>query len=391
MTDRTTGATASSRDDPFAELGLPSVVNAAGKMTYLGSSAVSAAVAEALAAAAGSHVDMAALKVAANARAAELAAAPAACVVSSAAAGIVQAVAATVTRGDPALIEQVPFVDTLRRDVILQKSHAVHFGAPLVQMIRLGGGNPIEIGSANRTAPYHLEAALGPTAAAVVYAVTHHAHGETIIDLSEVVRIAHTHGVPVIVDAAAELDLHRYNDVGADLVVYSGHKAIGGPTSGLVLGQPDLVAATSRQEHGAGRAMKVGKETIAGLLCALQEYVESKGPSREQLEERLTHVTATAGTDVPVTFTTAWDKSRPIPRLRIVLADSAPLTALELVAQLEAWNPSIRTRNHDVASGIILVDPRELDLVGAREIGTALRKLLVGADATTRVGRALDR
>lgn len=378
-TDATAGA-APRNTSPWTAFGLADVINAAGKMTYLGSSAVSPIVADTLASAAGSFVDMAALKQVAAERAAELASAPAACVVSCAAAGIVQAVAAAITGGDRALIEQVPFVDTPRRSVILQKSHAVHFGAPLVQMIRLGGGNPVEIGSANRAAAYHLEAALDFSTAAVLFAATHHAQAETTISLSEVTRIAHAHDVPVIVDAAAELDLHLYIDSGADLVVYSGHKAIGGPTSGLVLGRPDLVAATAEQENGAGRAMKVGKETIAGLLCALGEYVEKRNPSPQQLENRLAEVTVAAGTDLPAKLSIVWDPSRPIPRLQVALAHSASLTARELVALLEAWTPSIRTRNHNVDRGIIAIDPRELDLWGAREIGVALRALLLGHD-----------
>src|SRR5689334_20762567 len=96
---------------PWSTFGLASVINAAGKMTYLGSSAVSAPVADALSGGARAYVDMARLKSAAAARAAELAGAPAACIVACAAAGIVQAVAATITGCDVALIEQVPYVD----------------------------------------------------------------------------------------------------------------------------------------------------------------------------------------------------------------------------------------------------------------------------------------
>jgi len=363
-------------DAPWAALGLARVVNAAGKMTYLGSSAVSAPVAEALSAGARSYVDMAQLKEVAARRAADLVGAPAACIVSCAAAGIVQAVAAAITGTDLALIEQVPFVDVPRREVVLQKSHAIHFGAPLTQMVRLGGGVVVEIGSANRAAQQNLEAALGDRTAAVLFAVTHHARPEIALALDAVVAAAHARGVPVIVDAAAETDLRRFLALDADLVIYSGHKAIGGPTSGLVVGTPSLVAAGAALEDGAGRAMKVGKETIAGLLAALEQYVCGEPASPADMEVRLGAVVAAAGDNLPVSMSTAWDASRPIPRLRIHVKETSPVTARELTGLLEASHPSIRTRNHDIDRGVIVVDPRELDMDEAALVGATLRSVL---------------
>jgi seryl-tRNA(Sec) selenium transferase len=61
---------------------------------------------------------------------------------------------------------------------------------------------------------------------------------------------------------------------GADLVVYSGHKFLGGPTSGIVAGRKDLVHAASLQNRGIGRGMKVGKESIAGVMAALQAWMQ---------------------------------------------------------------------------------------------------------------------
>jgi D-glucosaminate-6-phosphate ammonia-lyase len=356
--------------------GLPSIINAAGKMTYLGGSAVSAEVAAAMSSGARSYVEMAELKSAAGLRAAELIGVPAACIVSSAAAGICQSVAATITGVDRALVEQVPFVDTARRNVIIQKSHAVNFGASITQMIRLGGGNVIEIGTANRSYPYHLESALSDTTAAVVFVISHHTHPEAVISLAETIALAHRRGVKVIVDAAAETDLRKYVESGADLVVYSGHKAISGPTSGIVGGDPALVAACAIQESGAGRAMKVSKEAISGLLCALERYVSGKtAPPAEVLLARLEAVRETSGDDLPVGFSTVWDGTRPIPRLVVGVPEGAQITAGELVARLESANPSIRTRNHDVAAGAISIDPRELTLEDARALGLALRQV----------------
>ena len=93
-----------------------------------------------------------------------------------------------------------------------------------------------------------------------------------MLTLPEFVAICHARGVPVIVDAAAEYDLRRFLAEGADVAIYSGHKFIGGPTSGIVAGRKDLIRAGYLQNRGIGRGMKVGKESIVGLIAALEAW-----------------------------------------------------------------------------------------------------------------------
>lgn len=57
---------------------------------------------------------------------------------------------------------------------------------------------------------------------------------------------------------------------GGDLVLYSSHKFLGGPTGGIVAGRKDLVRAAYMQNNGIGRGMKVGKESIVGAIAALK-------------------------------------------------------------------------------------------------------------------------
>ena len=83
--------------------------------------------------------------------------------------------------------------------------------------------------------------------------------------LEATLEIAHERDVPVIVDAAAETDLHKYIAAGADLVIYSGHKSFNAPTSGIVAGRRDLIDACLQQNDGIGRTMKIGKEDIINL------------------------------------------------------------------------------------------------------------------------------
>src|SRR4029079_11666567 len=106
---------------------------------------------------------------------------------------------------------------------------------------------------------------------AMVYVQSHHAVQEQMVSLADCLSAAHPHHVPVIVDAAAEEDLRRYVELGADLVTYSGGKAIGGPTVGFVAARGNLIDACELQQRGIARAMKVGKEAIVGLLVALEQ------------------------------------------------------------------------------------------------------------------------
>jgi L-seryl-tRNA(Ser) seleniumtransferase len=90
----------------------------------------------------------------------------------------------------------------------------------------------------------------------------------------------------VILDAAAELppveNLTRFISMGADMVAFSGGKGVRGPQStGILAGRRDLIesalehARTGKPTAGIGRPMKVCKEEIAGLVAALEIFVDA--------------------------------------------------------------------------------------------------------------------
>jgi hypothetical protein len=98
------------------------------------------------------------------------------------------------------------------------------------------------------------------------------------VRLEEMAEAGRKRGVPILVDAAAELPVvpNPYLSRGADLVGYSGGKFLRGPQcAGLLLGRKDLVRAAwlnSSPHHGFGRPMKVGKEEIMGMLTAIEVW-----------------------------------------------------------------------------------------------------------------------
>ena len=322
------------------------MINAAGKLSSLGGTAQAREVADAQAAAAMAHVDLGDLRRAAGERIAVVTGAEAGCVTGGAASGIAIAVAAVLTGTDLARVRRVPDLDGAR-DVLLQRGHDVDFGAEVTQMIRLGGGRPVVFGSVERVTEADLAAALSPDTAAIVYVQSHHCAREGRLCLSALIG----RGAPVLVDAAAEDDLRAWVDAGADLVTYSGGKAIGGPTSGFIAGKRALIEACEAQQRGIARAMKVGKEQIMGLLAALDRPA-AEGHADEVLE-RL-HAGLAACADVAVVPDGA---GRAIHRVALHLP---PVRLRALVRFLQDGDPSIRTRNHELASGRVLFDPREL-------------------------------
>jgi L-seryl-tRNA(Ser) seleniumtransferase len=116
---------------------------------------------------------------------------------------------------------------------------------------------------------------------AAIYCTSAWFCGKEALPLGTVIEISHQSGVPVIVDAAAEVppmeNLSRFVREGADLVTFSGGKAIRGPqSSGFLLGSKDLIEACRLNDNphmAIGRPMKVSKEEIVGLVKAIELYV----------------------------------------------------------------------------------------------------------------------
>lgn len=363
------------------ELGVTPVINAAGKLTALGGSALDEAAIAAMAEGARAHVDLTALRRAAGAEIARLAGAEAGTVTAGASASLVMAVAGCIAGTDGAAIARLPESDGLPSRVPIQPGHLVDFGAPIAQMIRLGGGRPVPVGAVNSVRPRDLEAAIeAGGVACAMFVVSHHCVQVNGLPLDGWLQICHAGGVPVVVDAAAEEDLRRYLDAGADLVAYSGGKAVCGPTSGILLGRADLVAAAEAQLAGVARPMKVGKEAILGLVAALRLYRCRDGAAEQQRQaEILAAIRAHAG-DLPgIELRAVPDEAgRPIVRLGLAMA---PEQARALAAALAAGTPSIRTRGHHLAEGLVLVDPRALTLAEAKLIGRRLAELAAAGTA----------
>ncbi|MFG3258954.1 DgaE family pyridoxal phosphate-dependent ammonia lyase [Streptomyces sp. NPDC048172] len=384
----------SDRPLDYHALGVHPAVNANGKMTALGGSRLSAATIAAMGAAARDHVVMDELMTAVGHELAAAAGTEDACPTTGAASGVALAVAALVAGADPARIERLPDPGDRPCEVVLPKGHAVNFGAPVAQMIALGGGTPVEAGAVNKVRAAHLEGAIGARTAALLYVQSHHAVQKGAVSLAETVAVGRAHGVPVIVDAAAEEDLRKWPATGADLVVYSGGKAIGGPTSGFVCGPAPLIAAVRAQYTGIGRPMKVGKETLLGLAQAVREYgagaaasgdededagAGADGGARARMERLAGRLGALRGLSARVVRDEA---GREIFRAELTVdPERAGRDAAGLAVELAAGTRPVFLRDHHAAAGRLAVDPRALSAEEEEHLAHRLTELLGGAAA----------
>jgi L-seryl-tRNA(Ser) seleniumtransferase len=253
----------------YQSIGVQPLVNARGTYTIITGSTALPEVRAAMEAAAQHYVQLDELAEAVGKRLAELTQAEWGLVTNGCAAALTHATVACLTGGNPDLHVRLPDLRGFPKDecIIPKHSRNVYDAA-----VRATGVKVIEVGTADE-----LEAALGPrTALAYILAGPKADTGP--VSTQAVCEAAKRRGVPVLVDAAAEILTvpNPHLKLGADLVAYSGGKCLRGPqAAGLLLGRKDLVKAAwvvSAPHHGFGRGFKVGKEEALGMLMAVEMW-----------------------------------------------------------------------------------------------------------------------
>ena len=309
----------SDKDDFFAAMGLRPVINAASHASRLGGTRLPQPVISAMVEASQTFVPIAEMQARASELIAEFTGAEAGCVASGADACMTLAAAACMTGDDPAAMDQLPDTTGLRNEIVMHRAHRNSFDHAL----RLAGARLVEFGyvlpySGVGAYRWQMEAAFTERTAASFYVGISVA---SALDFKTFAEISHSHGVPVIVDAAptqvpAE-NFRRWIELGADLVACAGGKYIGGPAAtGFLAGRRDLVRAATLQQQdafvhpdvyaepfgetgtwaepphqGIGRVLKVGREELAGLMAALRhcgtrDYA-AEARQRTAISERL--------------------------------------------------------------------------------------------------------
>ena len=361
----------------YEKYGLKEVINASGKMTVLGVSKYSDEVIEAQKFGGQHFFEMDQLAQKTGEYVAQLIGTEAAHIVSSASAGIAQTVAGVIGQGNSFHLYHPYSEKITKREIIVPKGHNVDYGTPVEVMVAVGGGKMVEAGYANTCSPAHLEDMITEETAAILYIKSHHTVQKSMLSVEEAAQVAHKNRIPLILDAAAEEDLAKYINDGADLVIYSGAKALEGTSSGLVIGKKQLVEWVSQQSKGIGRAMKIGKENILGLTAAIEKYLRDGSESGEQMKERLKPWVEELNEISTICASVVQDGAgREIYRAKVQIDESARMNAKQVIEKLKSGAPAIYTREYQANNGIIEFDIRAVNQQEMKQIWYRLKEIM---------------
>jgi len=352
--------------NPYEKYGLRRVINAATCLTRLGGSMAHPEVFEAMEDASKSFIQIPELQAWAGRKIAEATGAEAGLPTAGANNALMLAAAACMMKGteleehDPLepetwshIILRLPaHTEGLKTEFIVQKNDRNTYD----HAVECAGGRLVEAGNEEGTTEEELGDAFDPEKTAAYYYTVRSAKDS--LPLGTVVRVAHGNGVPVIVDAAAELPprrkLTQYIEEGADLVIFSGGKHIGGPNnSGILAGRKDLVKLAHLQAypfHGVGRASKMSRETIVGFVKALELYLEEDEEAhynrwREEAERMAEQLGEIPGVKTGIAHHKTVEEEAPMAPLCYLELDEEEvgMSGRELVRALRDGDPSIET------------------------------------------------
>lgn len=357
-------------DGFYAGLKVRPVINAVGSVTYLGGSIMAPETLAAMEDASREFVVITELLENAGERIAQLIGVEAALVTTGAAGAISLGTAACVAGSDLEKIQRLPDTTGMRHEIILQRSHRNEYETQL----RLVGTKLIEIETREE-----LEAAINERTAMLFFMNKADPYGK--IRRDEWVAQGRKHGIPTFLDAAADTPpqehLSSYVKMGFDLVAFSGGKALRGPQStGLLLGRKDLVDAArhnaSPYDRTIGRAMKVGKEEVAGLVTAVERFMRTDHDAEyRQYESRARQIgDALVGIDGVRAELWVPEIANHVPHLAVTWDPARlPLSANSVYQRLMDGEPRIAVREREPNSVIIsplMLRPEQIMIVAAR-------------------------
>lgn len=182
------------------------------------------------------------------------------------------------------------------REVIVSRGQLIEIGGSyrLPDVMEMSGAKLREVGTTNKTRIDDYRAAIGPNTAALMRV---HSSNFAIVgfteqpSLAELVALSAKHQLPLIDDigSGALEDLSVYGitgeplvadsvRAGADVVLFSGDKLLGGPQCGIILGRKPLIRQI--MQHPLSRALRVDKLTLAALLETLRLHHDRQSAER---------------------------------------------------------------------------------------------------------------
>ncbi len=330
----------------YESIGVKPLVNCRGTFTIISGSLSLPEVKRAMLEASHHYVDMDELMEAVSTRLAEITGADWGIVTAGCAAAITHVTSACLAGCDPEKMQHLPNLAGMKSEVIIPDySHNVYDHATRmlgVKVVVVSDASKLEDAFNERTALVYILAGPGD---------------EGPLGTAAISAVAKKRGVPVLVDAAAEMltipNIHLKR--GATMVAYSGGKCLRGPQSaGLLLGDKNLLQAAwanSAPHHAFGRSLKVGKEEIMGMLAAVEMWPKRDHKAEwDQWQSWLDHISSQVTKVDGVTTKVRQPES---------LSNHAP----ELIIQWDAAKLGITGR--EVAKTLLASEPR-VALAGSR-------------------------
>jgi len=342
-------------------------------------------------------------------------------VTSGAFAGLTLAAAACIAGLDVSRMNRIPDTTGMPDEILIAKYQMGSYD----RAVRIAGARLVPVDVPNQLyapsmnyipQPWEFEAAICERTAAVLYIPYRGDISQP--PLEEVIRVAHKHGVPVIIDAATAIppiaNFRRYTAMGADLVTISGGKGLHGPkASGLLFGRRDLIASAAVQsmemasisfdgwdppatlipkselrglpQQGIGRGMMPTKEAIIGLLVALELFTPERSAALNAREKEVLERVGSYLTGIPG-IALEWGHYNPEarPQLKVRFdAKKAKRTVTQVTEKLRSGSPRIYVRGDstvyttpDIPPDLLIVNGFNLDLRQADIVGGRLKEAL---------------
>ena len=316
----------SSGEKILESLGVVPLINAGGPVTRFSGTRPRPEAMQAMMAMVDPFVEIHELIIAAGERLAEMIGVPAATVTSGASGGLTVQTAAAMAKDDPERIFQLPISDDIPNELVIQKNH--RFGYDHLYLTP--GARFVEVGDASGCSAEEVEDAVNDKTAAIIHLESPYS-GDNVLPIETLVDIAHHNGLPLMCDAASRLppreNLTKFVEAGADLVSFSGGKGIRGPqATGLLLGSEEWVEyarLNNAPNATVARAQKVSKESIAGIMAAVEIFVNEDEKAENRRYTRLMQSVVDQIIEIPgVDAEVVHDYNHYIPHAVLKLNDS---------------------------------------------------------------------
>ena len=265
----------------YREIGARPVINATGSVTLLGGSTPAPEVQEAMDRAHSAYIPLIELQEHAGRAIAEMADVPAAYITSGAGSALTLSTAALMAGEDDDKIQQLPDTTGMKSEILIQRRQRYWYD----RCLELAGATLTEYGTDDGTSVADLENAIGPNTVAAHFFMTEQFPDEKILQLEQVIEIAHANDVKVTVDAAGQiypLDLFgKYVRMGADFQCIAAKYLGSSQSTGLALGTEDMIDAIAKQSfvgyesrriRGIGRPHKIDRQEMMGVVAAVKRW-----------------------------------------------------------------------------------------------------------------------